>query len=156
MTWDAEALLAGRAILAALLGGAIGFERKRDGPEHYAGIRTFAAVSLGSCVFSLVSGNLPGAGNADRIAAQVVTGIGFIGAGLIMREGGQVKGLTTAASLWATASVGMAVAYGMFILAILSTATVYLLLDAHRWPVWKWISPPRTLAPPPEPPKEAP
>jgi putative Mg2+ transporter-C (MgtC) family protein len=150
MTWDQELLLVGRALLATVLGGLIGYERKSEqiaGHSLYAaGVRTYAAVALGACIFSLVSANLPGAGNADRIAAQIVSGIGFLGAGLIIQDRAHVKGLTSAATLWATASVGMSIAYGMYILGTLAAALIYLLLLAHRWSLWrKYIE-----LPPPE------
>jgi putative Mg2+ transporter-C (MgtC) family protein len=149
MTWDQELLLIGRALLAAALGGLIGFERKSEripGQQLYgAGVRTYAAVALGACMFGLISWNVPGvlgAGNADRIAANVVTGIGFLGAGLIIQDRHHVKGLTTAATLWATASVGLAVAYGLYILGSLTAGLIYLLLLAHRWSVWrKYVEP---------------
>jgi len=132
-----EVFLAGRAVLAAFLGAVIGWERRREGRS--AGIRTYSAVSLGSCAFGLISAHLTAAGNADRIAAQVVSGIGFLGAGVILREKGQVKGLATAATLWATASVGMAVAYDMLVLATLTTLIIFGLLWAHRLPGWHWL-----------------
>jgi putative Mg2+ transporter-C (MgtC) family protein len=161
MTWDQEALLAGRALLAAILGGLIGLERKQErGPghsPHSAGVRTYAAVALGSCIFGLISWNVPGTGGADRIAAQVVSGIGFLGAGLIIQDRDRVKGLTTAATLWATASVGMAAAYGFYILAVLTSAIIYGLLVAHRWAVWReLIEPPEQSNAPEKPTQEAP
>ena len=120
MNWQAEALLALRAVLAALLGGVVGWQREHLGIE--AGVRTFAAVSLGACVFGLIYPS------DTRIAAQVVTGIGFLGAGVIMRGRMHVHGLTTAASLWAMASVGLAVAYGRIVLATLVTILLFVLL----------------------------
>jgi len=93
------------------------------------GIRTFAAVALGECVFALIA---PG---DTRIAAQIVTGIGFIGAGVIMRGREHVHGLTTAAALWATASVGTAVAYGRLILGAVVAILLLILLAV---PTKKW------------------
>jgi putative Mg2+ transporter-C (MgtC) family protein len=102
MNWQQDALQALYVLLAGVLGGIVGWQREHMGIE--AGVRTFAAVSLGACVFGLIY-------PADtRIAAQVVTGIGFLGAGVIMRGRGHIHGLTTAASLWAVASVGLAIA----------------------------------------------
>src|SRR6185503_12078512 len=86
-----------RILISFLLGGIIGWERERHGIS--AGIRTYSAIALGSCVFGVLS--LMGT-DPSRIAAQVVTGIGFLGGGLIFREGNYVTGLTTAATLWAT------------------------------------------------------
>ena len=99
-----------RLIIAVLLGGIIGFERQHRGKT--AGLRTHILVCLGSCLVAILSVNLSvsvqGFTNADpaRLAAQVVSGIGFLGAGAIMKEGPMIRGLTTAASLWVVASVG--------------------------------------------------
>ena len=134
MDWQLELLLAGRAILAALLGAVVGLEREWHSRE--AGIRTYGAVSLGACLFGLVSSHVPDVTDPSRIAAQVVTGIGFLGAGVIIRDAGRVTGLTTAATLWATAAVGLAVAYGMYVLAGLGTAIVFTLLALHHMPWW--------------------
>ena len=99
--WQFEATLAGRAIVATLLGGVVGWERERSG--HEAGVRTCAAVALGSCVFGLLSRHTAPGADPTRIAAQIVTGIGFLGAGIILHDRGHVKGLTTAATVcdWA-------------------------------------------------------
>jgi len=134
MDWNLEVLMAARTIVAALLGALIGWEREQHGRE--AGIRTYAAVSVGACVFGLVSSHVEGAADPTRIAAQVVTGIGFLGAGVILREQGQVTGLTTAATLWSTAAVGLAIAYGMYVLGILTGLIVFALLAAHHVPGW--------------------
>ncbi|MGH2677187.1 MAG: MgtC/SapB family protein, partial [Actinomycetota bacterium] len=116
MAFDVE--LALRLLGAALLGGVIGLEREvRDQP---AGFRTHMLVALGSCLFTLISAYGFGAFQGDpgvpydptRIAAQIVTGIGFLGAGAIIRSGMSVRGLTTAASLWVVAAIGMAVGAG--------------------------------------------
>jgi putative Mg2+ transporter-C (MgtC) family protein len=134
MDWNAEALMALRTVIAALLGGLIGWEREQHGRE--AGIRTYAAVALGACVFGLVSSHVTGATDPTRIAAGVVTGVGFLGAGVILREQGRVAGLTTAATIWATASVGLAVAYGMYVLGVLATLIIFALLALHHLPAW--------------------
>src|SRR5213592_1945308 len=104
----------GRLLLAGLLGGLIGLERELRG--YPAGIRTIALVALGSCLFTDISALL---GGEDRIAAQIVTGIGFIGAGVIFREGYSVRGITTAATIWSGAAIGMAVGTSLYIVAIL-------------------------------------
>src|SRR5690606_8844195 len=93
---------------AALLAGLVGIEREISGRP--AGIRTHMLVGIGAALFSMTGEAF--AGDQGRVAAQVVTGVGFLGAGTIMRMGGEVKGLTTAASVWATAAIGMAVAVG--------------------------------------------
>ena len=135
MDWNEEALMAMRVLLAVVLGGLIGCEREWHGKE--AGIRTYGAVALGSCVFALISSHVVGGNNPHVIAAGVVTGIGFLGAGVIMREGGTVVGLTTAATLWATASVGLATGYGMYTIATLVAILVFLLLAVHHLPGWE-------------------
>lgn len=131
MDVQTELILAGRLVLAAFLGLLIGFERERRGRS--AGLRTFAAVALGSCLFSIISYVVvPGGNETTRIAAQIVTGVGFLGAGVILhgtaRNPGQISGLTTSATLWAAAAVGMAVGYGLYILAVVSTLLLLLLL----------------------------
>ncbi len=137
MDWKMEALMALRALMAALLGALIGSEREQHGRE--AGVRTYAAVSLGACVFGLVSAHVIGASDPTRIAAGVVTGVGFLGAGVILREQGRVAGLTTAATIWATASVGLAIAYGMYLLGVLTTLIIFGLLALHHLPTWHKI-----------------
>ena len=110
--------LLGRLLLAAVLGGAIGAERELN--DQAAGLRTHMLLTIGACLFTLVSAYGFGAGPRDpsRLAAQIVTGIGFLGGGAIVRHGLTVKGLTTAASIWATASVGVAIGAGSYVLGI--------------------------------------
>jgi putative Mg2+ transporter-C (MgtC) family protein len=110
--------LLGRLLLAAVLGGAIGAERELN--DQAAGLRTHMLLTIGACLFTLVSAYGFGAGPRDpsRLAAQIVTGIGFLGGGAIVRHGLTVKGLTTAASIWATASVGVAVGAGQYLLGV--------------------------------------
>ena len=120
-----EKTIALRLALAALLGGVLGLEREVRGQD--AGLRTHILVSLGACCFTLASIfiEVPLGANAaegvrgdiSRIASQVVVGIGFLGAGVILRHGGQVKGLTTAANLWLTASVGLTAGLGFYLAA---------------------------------------
>lgn len=135
MDWNLEAIYAARAFLATLLGAIVGIERQWHGSE--AGARTFGAVALGACVFSLVSSHAPGAPDPTRIAAGIVSGIGFLGAGVILGDQGRVRGLTTAATLWSTAAIGMAVAWGMYVLATLTTVLVFGLLAVHHAPGWR-------------------
>jgi putative Mg2+ transporter-C (MgtC) family protein len=94
--------------LAVLAGGLVGLEREVHG--HPAGLRTHILVCLGSALVTVVGVRMAGpSGDPSRIAAQVVTGVGFLGAGAIIREGASIRGLTTAASIWATAAIGIAV-----------------------------------------------
>ncbi len=123
----------GRLVLSVILGGIIGFERQHRGKT--AGLRTHILVCLGSCLVSVLSVNLysavQGLTNADpaRLAAQVVSGIGFLGAGAIMKEGPTIRGLTTAASLWVVASVGIAAGVGALVGAVATTALVVIALE---------------------------
>ncbi|HJT70782.1 MAG TPA: MgtC/SapB family protein [Terriglobales bacterium] len=130
MDWKLEMLMAARAVAAAFLGALIGWDRERHG--HEAGVRTYAAVALGACVFGLVSSHVKGTYDSTRIAAQVVTGIGFLGAGVIIRDKGRTFGLTTAATLWSSAAVGLAMAFGMYVLATLTAVLLAALLWAHH------------------------
>lgn len=126
-----------RVLIAFLLGALIGLERERHGSS--AGIRTYGAISLGSCVFGLLSMSLVDA-DPSRIAAQVVTGIGFLGGGVIFRHEGYVSGLTTAATLWATAAVGLTVAFGMYMVSLLTALIMCMLLFLPRLRWWKKLS----------------
>lgn len=115
-----------RILLASLLGGLIGLERDIHG--RAAGLRTHLLVSLGAAVFTILSGvisnNAATSGfttDPARIAAQIVSGIGFLGAGVIIKEGVNVRGLTTAACLWTVAAIGMAAGSGYYAIAIFAT-----------------------------------
>ena len=125
-----ELEMAARVVLAGVLGAVIGFERRQA--EKPAGLRTLALVSIGSALFTVISAFAFDSGDPARIAAQVVTGVGFLGAGTIMRIGANVRGLTTAASIWLVAAVGMAAGAGMYILA--AVTTVLALAIVHYFP----------------------
>jgi len=140
MSHDLELLA--RLLLAAVLGGAIGAERELN--DQPAGLRTHMLLTIGACLFTLISAYGFGRGtDPSRIAAQIVTGIGFLGGGAIVRHGLTVKGVTTAASIWATASVGVAIGAGSYVLgiggAILVVGTLFGLRRAdevlQRWGV---------------------
>ena len=123
-----------RLVLSCVLGGIIGYERQSR--RKSAGLRTNVLVCLGSCLIMVMSVELyqavEGKTNADpaRLAAQVVSGIGFLGAGAIMKEGLSVTGLTTAACLWVVAGVGLAVGAGFYAGALISTALVFVTLGS--------------------------
>ena len=136
-----QADLAFRLVLASVLGALVGLEREIH--QHPAGMRTHLLVSFGSAMFTVLSvfgfvGVLAsGEGTAPdptRIAAQIVTGIGFLGAGAIIKYGTSIRGLTTAGSLWATSAIGMAAGAGQPLLAVVGTAIVLFSL----WPL-NWI-----------------
>jgi len=118
-----------KLVLAVVLGGVIGYERETHGRP--AGLRTHILVCLGAAIFTIVSISFAGrTSDPSRIASQVVTGIGFLGAGTIIRQGNVVRGLTTAASLWTVAAIGVAVGVGgtLYWLAIAGTFVVFLTL----------------------------
>ncbi len=116
-----------RLVIAAGLGGAIGFEREIN--NRPAGLRTHILVCLGSCLIMILSTEAFGdSGDPARLAAQVVSGIGFLGAGTILRDGLNIRGLTTAATLWVSAGVGLATGVGYYIAAVTTAALVLFFL----------------------------
>ncbi|WP_233597351.1 MULTISPECIES: MgtC/SapB family protein [Corallococcus] len=142
-------VLIGRLVLATLLGGVLGVER--EARNQAAGLRTHTLVALGACCFTLSSvyteellrtGANPSGTQTDisRIASQVVVGIGFLGAGVILRHGEAVRGLTTAANLWLTASVGLACGLGLYVAAGATVALALLSLVVLR-PISRMLSP---------------
>ena len=136
-----------RLVVAAILGGIVGIERGSG--DRPAGFRTHILVCVGSALFMLVSmygfddmapatavheSDLGARRDSARIAAQVVSGIGFLGAGTIVHEGLTIRGLTTAASLWMVSAIGLAVGSGMFFLSAMATAiTMVTLVTFHTW-----------------------
>ena len=124
--------LAGRIVLALALGAIIGWEREHD--EEPAGLRTHMLVILGATLFTIMSFSISGTADPSRVAAGIVTGIGFLGAGAIFRAENKIKGLTTAADLWVLAAIGMAVGIGYYVAAIVSAVLVFAILYIKR--VW--------------------
>lgn len=119
-----------RLTLAVLFGGAIGFVREIT--KKAAGLRTYILVTMGSCLFTIVSFQMVSGfstGDPSRIASCVVTGIGFIGAGAIFQSGGSVRGLTTAASIWICAALGLAVGSGMYMLSTFTTILALIVIQ---------------------------
>lgn len=130
-----------RVVFACILGAIIGWERERHRNITSAGIRTYGAIALGACAFGILSLYMTNShSDPSRIAAQVVSGIGFLGGGIIFRQGDYVTGLTTAATLWATAAVGLAVAVGLYIPALMIALLIFFLLYMPRLNWWKKIS----------------
>lgn len=126
--WDAIVRIAVASGLTGLLGAEREIRRKE------AGLRTFTLVGTGAALFTVIGLLIAGSTtDATRIAAQVVTGIGFIGAGLIFRQGSHTKNLTTAAGVWAAAGIGMAAGAGLFILACGATIIVLLALTVYGY-----------------------
>lgn len=140
--------LVARLVLAAVLGGVIGFERELR--DHPAGLRTHITVAVGSALFVIAgaygwedfltddrsSTNVTI--GVDRVAANIVTGIGFLGGGAILKYGANIRGLTTAASLWVTSAVGLAVGLGNYVLVVAATVVTLVSLVALRLPE-RWI-----------------
>ena len=120
--------LIARLGIALALGAAIGFEREID--RQPAGFRTHALVALGAALFTIISAYGFSGSSVDptRIAAQIVSGIGFLGAGTILHHRGSIRGLTTAASLWSAAAVGMAAGAGLLLLALVGAVLVVVVL----------------------------
>ncbi|MGZ4205950.1 MAG: MgtC/SapB family protein, partial [Actinomycetota bacterium] len=133
--------VAARILVAAGLGAAVGLEREFR--ERAAGLRTHMLVAMGSCLFTLVSAfgfheftsaSASEAVRADvtRVASQIVVGIGFIGGGAILRHGATIRGLTTAATLWVTAAIGLAAGLGFYPAAVITTAVAVFTLSGLR------------------------
>ncbi len=121
----------GRLILAAILGGIIGLERELK--HRPAGLRTNMFICFGAAMFTVLSLELATGNEATRIASQIIPGIGFIGAGSILRDKGGVTGLTTAATIFVVASIGMACGGGLYWLAIFATVLIFFALQVLGW-----------------------
>lgn len=136
-----ELIIVSKLLLSFLFGAFIGLDRERHGAA--AGIRTYAAVCIGATLFTAVADHIVGdAAAASRVIANIITGVGFLGAGIIYRDSGAgtSHGLTTAATVWGTAAVGVAIGLNMFIIALVASAALYFLLSLHhqKWYVqWK-------------------
>lgn len=115
-----------KILASTVVGALIGLEREYRSKS--AGLRTFTLISVGCTIFTILSEKMGIAVSPDRIAANVVTGIGFLGAGVIFRTDDKIKGLTTATIIWVTASLGMAIGDGHILLSFLGTSVVYIVL----------------------------
>ncbi len=144
MDVNTELVIVAKVLLSLFLGAFIGYDRERHGMD--AGIRTYAAVCIGAALFTAIAAHLMNdVSAASRVIANIITGVGFLGAGIIYRnnDAGTSHGLTTAATVWCTAAVGVAVGLNMFIIAITGSAALYFLLSLHHqlWYVkWKQAS----------------
>ena len=134
VTWISSAF---KLLLSMVLGSVVGYERKRKG--QIAGVRTFSLICMGATLAMIISIYVPqvylGLKNGDpsRIAAQVVSGIGFLGAGAIIQMKGSVRGLTTAAGIWMIAAIGMAVGVGLYVVSVIATLLIlFILLQLER------------------------
>ena len=133
ITNSLDFLIVAKLVLAIVCGGAIGFERELS--RKAAGLRTNVLICMGSAVFMIISRHIGGGAaytDPARLVAQVVTGIGFLGAGVILQARGSVTGLTTAATIFVVGAVGIAIGDGMFSLALLSTTLIIIVLVVLR------------------------
>jgi putative Mg2+ transporter-C (MgtC) family protein len=133
LTFADQLDLALRLAVGLALGAVIGFERELH--SQPAGFRTHSVVALGAAIFTVVSAfGFEGIGaDPTRIAAQIVSGIGFIGAGTIIQARGQIRGLTTAASLWSVAGIGMAAGAALYGVAVIGTVLMLVILSLFDW-----------------------
>jgi putative Mg2+ transporter-C (MgtC) family protein len=138
VSWAHNAALIGRVAVGALLGALIGAERDLRG--HPAGLRTFGLVALGSAALTTLSMDAFPA-STDRLIAGIVTGVGFLGAGLVIRASNHVRNLTTAAASWLVAALGVLAGSGRFALAAASTVLALVLLEIRNLPGFKWLNP---------------
>lgn len=133
MDIEFELLLSLKLLLALFLGAIIGLERERE--QQNVGIRTYACICVASCLFIAIAAHLTEDKSAiARMLSAIATGLGFIGAGIIFRDGNSMpRGLTSAAGLWATSAVGVAIALNMFVLAIAATFIIVLILCLNKF-----------------------
>ncbi len=129
---EEQAELVGKLFLAAFCGGVIGWQRDRR--RYVAGLRTMALVAIGASLFTAINDVL----GIDRVAANVVVGIGFIGGGIIFKEGATVRGITTASTVWAVAAIGIAIGVELYLLALVATPLVFIILEMR--PLSEYIS----------------
>ena len=135
-----ETELGVRLLIALVLGAMIGLEREYH--AHPAGLRTLIMIAMGACLFTMMGPLLITSasklGDPTRIAAQVVTGIGFLGGGAILKTNDRVQGMTTASTIWGVAAIGMCVGFGFYALAILATVLALIALIGIR-PFEEWL-----------------
>ncbi|REC47312.1 MgtC/SapB family protein [Chryseobacterium pennipullorum] len=118
-------------LFSVFVGGIIGIEREYQ--LKSAGLRTMILVTLGACIFTMLSMNFGSPGSPDRIAANIITGIGFVGAGVIFKEDSRVSGLTTAVTIWICAALGMTIGAGYYQEATIGSIVVFLLLIMFKY-----------------------
>jgi putative Mg2+ transporter-C (MgtC) family protein len=119
-------------LLAALCGGFIGWQRDRH--RYVAGLRTMALVAIGAMLFAAINDHY----GQDRVTSNIVTGIGFLGAGIIFRDAGAVRGITTAATVWAVAAIGVIIAIDIYFVALAGTVLVFVILEMR--PITEYLS----------------
>ena len=127
-----QAEVVGKVLLAAFCGGVVGWQRDRR--QYVAGLRTMALVAAGAAMFTAANEVL----GADRVVANIVTGIGFLGAGIIFRDGSNLRGITTAATIWAVAAIGVLIGLELYLVALVGTVLIFLILEMR--PFSEYIS----------------
>ena len=127
-----QAELVSKLLLAAFCGAVIGWQRDRR--QYVAGLRTMALVAVGASLFTGINETF----GTDRVVSNIVTGIGFLGAGIIFREGGTVRGITTAATVWAVAAIGVAIGVELYLVALVATPLVFVILEMR--PVSEYLA----------------
>jgi putative Mg2+ transporter-C (MgtC) family protein len=135
--------LVGKLLLAAFCGGFVGWQRDRR--RYVAGLRTMALVAMGALLFTGINSTY----GQDRVTSNIVTGIGFLGAGIIFRDAGTVRGITTAATVWAVAAIGVAIGVGLYLVALVATGLVFIVMEMR--PFTEYISGRRSDLPLPHP-----
>ena len=128
---EIETELIVKLLLSVVLGLLIGLERQFH--KKPAGLRTHSLVSLGACLFVLAALNLGGIEFVSRVMPGIVTGVGFLGAGMIFQSKDRVKGLTTAAEIWTLAAIGILVGVGLYSLAIIAAILILIILVPFKW-----------------------
>ena len=132
MDFADQAEVVGKVLLAAFCGAVVGWQRDRR--QYVAGLRTMALVAAGAAMFTAANEVL----GADRVVANIVTGIGFLGAGIIFRDGSTLRGITTAATIWAVAAIGVLIGIELYLVALVGTVLIFLILEMR--PFSEYIS----------------
>ena len=132
-----ELIMVAKILLAAILGCIIGYQRERENKN--AGIRTFGAVSAGAALFTAVGMHFSETDDSSRIIANIITGVGFLGAGIIYnkQQSNESSGLTTAANIWAVSAIGVAAALGFYVISVVTTALLYFMLSLNHFSFYR-------------------
>lgn len=137
MDIQTELIYSSKLILAFALGAAVGYERERAKKD--AGLRTYGSIAMGACLFMIIASHLTTDNSAiARVMTGIITGIGFLGAGIIFKDvENKPKGLTTASTIWCTASIGIAIGLNMFVIAIVGCLILFFILELSHYAWYK-------------------
>lgn len=132
-----ELMMVAKILSAAIFGCLIGYQRERENKN--AGIRTFGAVSAGAALFTVVGIHFADTNASSRIIANIITGVGFLGAGIIYnnKHNNEANGLTTAANIWAVSAIGVATALGYYVISVVTTAMLYFMLSLNHFSFYR-------------------